>query len=405
MTFAAAGEAMLDELVALRRAIHADPEVGLELPRTQRRVLDALEGLPLEIALGQSTTSVTAVLRGTGRAGGGAGPAPAVLLRGDMDALPLTELTGLDYAATGEAMHACGHDLHMAALVGAARILGAHRDELPGDVVFMFQPGEEGYGGARNMIAEGVLDAAGPRIVAAYATHVSPSERGVFSTREGTLASGSCFLTITVRGQGGHASQPQDAVDPVPVAAEIILALQAMVTRRISVFDPVVLSLTQLSAGQTHNIIPDSATLSGTVRVLSNESLEIVRTESQRVAQGVAAAHGCAAEVDFRVDYPVTVNDSGEARRALAVLRELVGEDRVIEADHPIMPSEDFSYVLDAVPGAFVMLGAGDPSIPAAERANNHSPRVVFDDSVLGIEAAALASLARARLAAEAPAV
>ena len=209
--------AIAGELTKLRHAIHAEPEVGLHLPMTQRKILDALEGLPLEITLGTALSSVTAVLRG----GGGAGP--AVLLRADMDALPVAERTGLDYASTIDGtMHACGHDLHSAMLVGAARLLSACQADLPGSVVFMFQPGEEGHGGAAYMIEEGVLDAAGERADAAYALHVASAELpfGVFSSREGPMMAAAEALDITVTGRGGHGSQPHHAADPIPVACD-----------------------------------------------------------------------------------------------------------------------------------------------------------------------------------------
>ena len=238
-------EAIAPELVRLRRDIHREPEIGLQLPGTQSKILTALEGLPLEISVGTALSSVTAVLRGgapggagahaLGRDGhGGDAKVPVVLLRGDMDALPVAERTGLDYASQTEGvMHACGHDLHVAMLAGAARLLAARQRDLPGTVVFMFQPGEEGHAGARHMIAEGVLDAAGQRPVAAYALHVASSElpAGVCSTRPGTMLAAAEILEVTVRGHGGHGSQPHLAADPIPVACEMVTALQTLVTR------------------------------------------------------------------------------------------------------------------------------------------------------------------------------
>ena len=246
--------AIAADLVALRRALHRDPEVGNDLPRTQTRVLEALDGLPLEITTGDSLTSVVAVLRGSR-------PGPTVLLRGDMDALPVREDNDLDYRSTNGAMHACGHDLHTAGLVRAARLLSAHREELAGNVVFMFQPGEEGPGGAEPMVAEGVLDAAGVRADAAFAVHVLPGERGVFTLRPGPIMAGSNVLRVTFHGAGGHGSQPQTALDPVPPLVEFCQALQVMITRRFSVFDPVVAAITNLSAGEAVNVIPASASM------------------------------------------------------------------------------------------------------------------------------------------------
>ncbi|MWB98169.1 M20 metallopeptidase family protein [Agromyces seonyuensis] len=391
--FVAAGAAILDELVALRRDIHAEPEIGLDLPNTQAKVLAALQGLDLEITTGEALTSVVAVLRG-GK------PGPSVLLRGDMDALPVVEQTGLEYASTNGAMHACGHDLHTSSLVGAAKLLAAHQGDLPGDVIFMFQPGEEGQGGAKIMLDEGLLDVAGERPVAAFAAHVAPAPHGFMGTRPGPVMAGSNHLTVTVHGRGGHGSQPHQTIDPVPVAAEIVLALQTFVTRRFDAFDPIVLSVTGLQAGGTaFNVIPEHAELHATVRTMSAASLERLQAELPRLAEGIASAHGCTADVLFEVMYPVTVNDPAETAAAVATLEETFGPHRLMPLPTPQMGSEDFSFVLDEVPGTFVMFGAAPVGQDLRTAEFNHSPRVIFDDAVLGDEAAALAALAWARLA------
>ncbi|WP_223691551.1 M20 metallopeptidase family protein [Leifsonia poae] len=378
---------LLADLVRVRRALHAEPEVGLDLPRTQAAILKELDGLGLEIILGRASSSVVAVLHG-------AHPGPAVLLRADMDALPLTEATRLPYASTNGAMHACGHDLHVAGLLGAARLLAARRETIAGSVVFMFQPGEESGGGALSMLAEGVLEAAGVPVSAAYGIHVMPGAPGVFSTRPGALMAGANVLRIEVIGRGGHGSKPHDALDPVPVLAEIVLALQAFVTRRFDVFDPVVLTVTKLAASEVLNVIPESARLAATVRTLSDRSVEVLQSELPVLAGRIAAAHGCAARVDFEAVYPVTVNDAASADRSLAVLRRQFGVERVEPAASPMMASEDFSFVLREVPGAFVFLGATPAQIAPADAEMNHSPRAVFDDGILADHAAALAALA-----------
>lgn len=389
--FTADAAAILPELVALRRALHADPELGLDLPRTQQRVLAALDGLPLEITTGTETTSVVAVLRG-------ALPGPTVLLRGDMDALPIDEATGLEYASTNGSMHACGHDLHTAGLVGAAKLLSARRDELHGTVVFMFQPGEEGHGGAKVMLDEGLLDAAGERPVAAYAIHVAPGPRGVFASRTGAVAAGSNQLFVTVNGRGGHGSQPHQTLDPVPVAAEIVLALQSFVTRRFDAFDPVVLSVTRLSTGDgAVNVIPERVEIAATVRNMSPASLTTLQDGLPRVVEGVASAHGLTADVRFETMYPVTLNDAAETDAALAELRRSFGEQRVMVMPSPMMGSEDFAFVLAEVPGTFIALMTSPEGTDLRTVEWNHSPRVVFDDAVLGDQAAALASIAFAR--------
>ena len=262
----------------------------------------------------------------------------------------------------------------------------------------MFQPGEEGDGGALRMIEEGVLDAAGEQPVAAYGVHVATGEYGVFETRAGTLMAGANELHVTFHGKGGHGSQPQTSVDPVPAVLEYGLALQTMVTRRFSVFDPVVITVTQLSAGKAVNVIPPSASLGATVRTLSKASIDTLVEQTKLLADGIAAAHGCTAEVTFQIDYPVTVNDADEAAFALEVAGDLFGADRVRDIPAPHMGSEDFSYVLERVPGAFVFLGVTPPSLPLAQAAWNHSPLVVFDDAALPDQAAYLAELAWRRL-------
>jgi amidohydrolase len=388
--------AIAGEIVRLRHAIHAEPEVGLDLPLTQHKVLAALDGLPLEVTTGTALSSVTAVLRGTQHEAG-----PVVLLRGDMDALPVTERTGLDYASKIDgAMHACGHDLHTAMLAGAARLLSARRDDLPGSVVFMFQPGEEGYGGARYMIEEGVLDAAGRRAVAAYALHVASAQLpiGVCSTRPGPMMAAAEVLDVTVHGHGGHGSQPHHAADPIPVACEIVLSLQTLVTRKFDIFDPVVITVGSFHAGTTDNVIPDDAHFLATVRSFSREARDRMREVAPALIRDIASAHGLTATAEFTNSYPVTINDEAEAQFAAQVVADVLGERRYIVQPNPMAGAEDFSYVLDQVPGAFVMLGACPPAADPATAPFNHSADAVFDDAVLGDGVALYAELALRRL-------
>lgn len=392
-------KALAPELVALRRELHQIPEIGLELPRTQAAVLAALDGLPLEITLGERVSSVTAVLRGRGGNGGGA--RPVVLLRGDMDALPVTERTGEEFSSRHDGvMHACGHDLHTAGLVGAARLLAARADQLAGDVVFMFQPGEEGHDGARHMIEEGVLEAAGRPVVAAYGIHVSSAiyHKGVFTGRPGPLMAASGGLTVRVVGAGGHGSNPFRALDPVPAACEMVTALQTMVTRQFNVFEPVVVTVGKFHAGTKRNIIPDDATFEATVRGFSAGALERVRDHALRLCEGIAQAHGLTVEATYEGEYPLTVNDATEHDFVAATVRDVFGEERFQPLEHPIAGSEDFSRVLDRVPGAYVFLGATVSDDPETAP-NNHSPLARFDDSVVPDGAALLAELAARRLA------
>jgi hippurate hydrolase len=395
------------ELAELRHAIHREPEIGLDLPLTQEKVLAALDGLPLEVSTGRKLSSVTAVLRGGARGGADGtwdGRRPAVLLRGDMDALPVTEATGLPYASRfGGVMHACGHDLHTAMLAGAARLLSERRAELPGDVIFMFQPGEEGYAGADKMIGEGVLDAAGERWpVAAYALHVSSTQLpcGVFTTKPGPMLAAADVIRVTVRGRGGHASQPHLAADPIVAACEMVTALQALVTRQFDVFDPVVITVGSFHAGTTDNVIPDEAQFLGTARSYSAAARARLRDGTIRLVNHIAEAHGLAADAEYIEEYPVTVNDEAEANFARAVAAEMFGEGRSVPKLFPMTGAEDFSYVLQHVPGAFISLGACPPERDPQTAPSNHSAEAVFDDAVLADGAALYAELALRRLGA-----
>ncbi|TFD58921.1 amidohydrolase [Cryobacterium suzukii] len=399
MTVLSDARELAGDITDLRHRLHQEPEIGLQLPRTQEKVLEALQGLPFEISLGTDTTSVTAVLRGTGA--GASASRPVVLLRGDMDALPLQERTGLEFSSRIDgAMHACGHDLHTSMLVGAATLLAHHRDQLAGDVVLMFQPGEEGYDGAGVMIREGVLDAAGRRADAAYGIHVmsAGASNGQFASRTGTLMSASDGLTVTVHGAGGHGSAPHQAQDPVTVIAEMVTALQVMVTRQFDMFDPVVLSVGVLQAGTKRNIIPDSARMEATVRSYTPESRAKLARVVPRLLEGIAAAHGVEVTVDYVTEYPPTVTDEGETGRAERVVGELFGEKRFTRMVNPLGGSEDFSRVLQQVPGTFVFLSAA-PRQADAPAAYNHSPAATFDDGVLADGTALYTQLALSRMA------
>jgi hippurate hydrolase len=391
-----AAQAILPDLVALRRRLHRTPEVGLQLPATQAIVVEELRGLGLEPRLGVSTTSVTAVIEG-------ARPGPTILLRADMDGLPLLEETGLEFASeTPGTMHACGHDTHMTMLLGAARLLVARRDRLAGSVLLMFQPGEEGHHGARFMLEEGLLDRpAGQEVTGAFAFHIwTRYETGTVWFRPGPLLAAADFIDLVIRGRGGHASEPFKTVDPIPVAAEIILALQAMVTRRHDVFDPTVVTIAHVDSGTTYNIIPETATLQGTIRTVSEANRAAVHADIRRVVEGVCAAHGVAAELVLTGGFPVTVNDPGFTASAADAAREIVGAQAVAEMRDPIMGAEDFSYVLQRVPGAMFFLGALDPDEPdPATAPQNHSNKVRHHEPAMAVGAAVYAGIALQHLA------
>ena len=393
MTFRAAADAIRDDLIALRRDLHQNPEIGLHLPRTQEKILAALAGLPLEITLGKNLSSVVAVLRG-------GQPGPTVLLRGDMDALPVHEETGLPYASTNGAMHACGHDLHVASLVGAARLLTDIRDELPGNVIFMFQPGEEGPGGAAPMIEEGLLEAAGGTTDAAYTLHVlsSVDRHGLITSRRGAFMAGCDTLHVIVRGVGGHGSAPFRAKDPLPAACEMVLAIEVFVTRSFDIFDPVVVTVGNFHSGSADNVIPMSALFDATIRSFSPAAREKLHEGLERVVRGIASAHGLTVDIDYEWGYPVTVNDDAEALFAADVVADVFGADRFEWLANPGAGAEDMSFVLEKVPGAYLNLGACPPDLDPETAPNNHSPYARFDDAVVPDGAALLASLAQRRL-------
>ncbi|OEJ30461.1 M20 metallopeptidase family protein [Streptomyces subrutilus] len=386
----AEAHAALPGIVALRRGIHRFPELGSHLPRTQQAVLEALAGLGLDLATGSRLSSVTATLEG-------ARPGPAVLLRADMDALPVAEDSGLDFASeVPGAMHACGHDTHTAMLVGAARLLAARRSRLAGRVVFMFQPAEESGGGAQHMIDEGVLETAdGGFVAAAFALHVTTRfESGTVHLRPGPTFAASDGLRVTVRGRGGHASTPHRALDPVPVACEIVQALQSMVTRTVDLFDPAVVTIASIHAGTTANVIPETAEIHGTFRTLSPAARQLVRDNITRVARHVAAAHGAEADITLTEGYPPVVNDPAGTAALYDTAAALLGPDRVHHLAEPFMGAEDFSYVLRRVPGTMAFLGARPPGVPAADAPDCHSNRVVFDEAALATGAALHAAAA-----------
>jgi hippurate hydrolase len=381
------------DTVRLRRDLHTHPELGLALPRTQDRVLAALDGLPLQVRTGEQLSSVVATLDGER-------PGPTIVLRGDMDALPMPEDTGLEFASGVDgAMHACGHDTHVAMLAGAARLLAARRSELAGRVLFMFQPGEEGFHGARYMLDEGLLDGVG-EVTGAFALHVSTAARaGVLSLRGGTMMASSDTMRIRVTGRGGHASAPHHALDPIPIACEIVQALQLMITRRVDVFDPAVVTVARITAGTTSNVIPEHADILGTVRAVSERTRTKVHDAIRRVAEGIAVAHDASATAEVELGYPVTVNDHGYAGQVLQTATDLVGEQHVRAMANPIMGAEDFSYVLQRVPGAMAFLGACPPELDPRSAPPNHSNRVVFDERAMTTGVAMYAAVALRHLA------
>ena len=386
---------LMDSTIALRRNLHKWPEIGNSLPKTREQVLSALEGLPLDITLHETTSGIAAMLTG-GK------PGPTVMLRGDMDALPMPEDTDLDFASkTENCMHACGHDTHTSMLVSTAKLLSDRRSEIPGRVLFMFQPGEEGYHGAKFMLDEGLLnvsklkDGSDSPIKAAYALHITSSmPAGTVGTRSGPVMASSDTLSITITGKGGHASEPFRTLDPIPVACEIVQALQMMITRRIETFDPAVVTITKLIAGTTTNVIPETAKIEGTIRAVSEKTRNKVHDSIRRVAEGIAATYEMQASVEIKLGYPVTVNDAPSVDFALDVAESLLGEGKAVHMPSPIMGAEDFSYVLNQIPGAMVFLGGTPEGLNPATAPPNHSNRVMFDEAAMAHGVALYSSLA-----------
>jgi hippurate hydrolase len=375
---------ILGEAVTLRRTLHSWPELGNHLPATRETVCEALDSLPLGLTLHETTSGIAAVLEG-------GQPGPTVLLRADMDALPMPEDTGLDFASRVDgAMHACGHDAHTAMLVGAAKLLSARQADIPGRVLFMFQPGEEGFGGAKYMLEEGLLDlghrADGSEspVTGAYALHITSSlPAGFIAAKGGPMMASSDSMVIRVKGRGGHASQPHLALDPIPVACEMVQALQLMVTRSVDVFDPSVVTIARITAGTTSNVIPEVAEIEGTIRAVSERTRTKVVDGLRRVVEGIASAHGCEVTIEYHNGYPVTVNDVNGAEFSMNVAKELIGEQQVLRMPNPVMGAEDFSYVLNQVPGSMMFLGATPHGVDPFKAAPNHSNRVYFEEEAM----------------------
>jgi hippurate hydrolase len=358
--------------IDLRRKLHANPELGLHLPETTEAVLAALADLDLEIRRSQETTGFVATLQG-------AGNGPRIMLRGDMDALPMPENNDLDFASRHDGrMHACGHDAHTAMLMGAARLLHQHKDEIKGSIDFFFQTGEEGFAGARICLDEGLFDSPNSPD-AVFAQHITPLlPVGMVTGRAGPLLAAADFWEMTLTGKGGHGSMPHDCIDPIPVACEIVQAMQSFVTRRINAFDPVVLSVTKIAAGTTTNVIPETAELLGTLRSTSEKARQRAHEGIERLVENIAAAHELTVDYTMNAGYPVTVNDAEFTEFARQTVVDLLGEDHYLPMSSPMMGAEDFSYFLQKWPGAMLFLGVKPEDASLA--APCHSNRMMLNE-------------------------
>jgi hippurate hydrolase len=372
-------EGVGEKIVALRRDIHREPELGFDTEKTAGKVLAALDGMPLDIETGVAQNGVVATL-------GGENDGPTVGLRADMDALPILEETGLPFASETEGkMHACGHDGHTSMLVGAAHALSGMRERLNGTVKFIFQPAEEGGGGGEVMVREGVAD----DVASIFALHLWPGlPFGKAATKAGPIMAAADAFEMTVRGVGGHGAMPHLTADAITMTAQIVTALQTVVSREVDPVEPAVLTVGEIRAGTAYNVIPETAHLGGTVRTLSEDLRRKMPLRIEPLARGVG--QGMRGDIDFGYEfsYPVTANDADAADRALGVIGDLLGEENRLELPNPSMGAEDFAFFLQKVPGAFIWLGVGE-DVPGL-----HTPTFAFDEEILPLGSALLTALA-----------
>ena len=381
------------DTVAVRRDLHAHPELAFEETRTAGIVAERLRALGLEVHTGIGGTGVVGVLAG-------AQPGPTIMLRADMDALPMPEENDVPYVSRNAGVtHACGHDAHVAMLLGAAAILRERASEIHGRVAFVFQPAEEGGGGARAMLEDGLIArfaierAYGLHIVNAVGTALAPS--GAFGLRAGPLMAAVDSFDLVVEGAGGHGAMPHRSVDPIVVAAEVVGGLQRVVSREIDPLEPAVMSICAINGGTTYNVIPPRVALKGTVRTLTEATRDTMEARVRRIAEHTCAAANATCSLQWHPSYPVTSNDPAEAAFVTATLAAEFGADRVQEIA-PVMGSEDFSYFAQVVPACFYFLGAGD----AAHQFPNHHPAFDIDENAMraGIAAHVAVALAATSL-------
>lgn len=373
----------------IRRDLHQNPEFGLDLPHTLERVLREVDGLG-EVFLGEGMTAAAVLIKGDK-------PGPTVLLRADMDALAVIEDTGLEYASTNGFMHACGHDLHISMGIGAVKLLNQHKDELRGDVVVWFQPGEEGLAGADRMLEQKMHLVSGTKPIAAYGVHVfSVYPKGMFGARPGPLMAAAGGFIATFKGAGGHGSMPWLSKDPISPMAQSIATLQSAINKRLDVFDDVVVNVGWVKAGDDHteNVIPETASFGATVRTFSENHSNLIATVVADVLEGQAKAFGVEVSIEWMPASKVLINDADSVLRSRKVIGELFGEGRYWDMPNPIPGGEDFASVLEEIPGAFIFMGAAPDGVDPRTAPSNHSNKAVFDDDVLPLGAAFLAAMA-----------
>ncbi len=381
----------------IRRDLHQIPEFGLHLPKTQARVRASIEGLG-EIHEGRGLNSLALLIKG-------AHPGPTVLVRADMDALAVVEDTSEPFASTNGYMHACGHDLHMSIGIGVAHMIATHKDKLHGDVVIWFQPGEEGHGGADIMLEEGAHMISGSKPIASYGIHVFSAmlPRGIFASRPGAMMASAGDLIVKVTGSGGHGSSPWMGNDPISPMLEIANGLQAFLNKKLNAFDPVVINIGWVEAGDTHttNVIPETASFGATVRTFSKEHDSKVRDIVPDFVDGIAKAYGVKVEVEFSAATKVLINDADAVDRVRDVTNQIYGEGRYMEMPTPMAGGEDMASIIEELGGAFVFLGAAKPGVDFTTAPVNHSNHAEFDDSVIPDGVALLTGLVFSHLGGE----
>lgn len=373
--------ALEDEIVRVRRHLHQFPELGFQEHHTSKFVADYLEKLGLKVKRGIAETGVVALLD-SGR------PGPCIAVRADMDALPLQELTGLEFASRHEGrMHACGHDGHMSMVLGAARMLGGMKQDLKGSVKFIMQPAEEMLGGARYMVEAGVLEA--PKVDGIIGLHLWPDfETGRFGIRAGTVMASMDHVDITLRGKAGHGAAPHQGVDAIVASAQLLTSLQLLISRESDPAEPVVLSMGSIHGGSLPNIIADCVEMRGTVRAVNQLTRERMRKRVCELAASVAGGLNARAEINYEFGYPPVTNDAGMIHTAKTCLTSLFGEESIYHLPHSQMTSEDMAYYMEKVPGAFVLVGAGGSRQGAYPL---HHPQMLIDEKALILGSAFLA--------------
>ena len=369
-----AGQKNLPELSRIRRHFHENPELGFEEFRTSAHIADLMEGLGLEVRRNVAQTGVVALLRG-GK------PGKTVAIRADIDALPVQELNDVPYKSkTPGKMHACGHDVHITAAIGAAMLLAQHRESLAGNVKFIFQPAEETPGGAEPMIQDGALE--NPKVDAIVGGHVWGSlDSGVVEVLPGPIMASSDIIRLTIHGKGGHAAQPHTTIDPIVIGSEIVGALQKIVSRQTDPTEAAVISICLFRAGDTFNVIPNSAYLEGTVRTLNNTLRQEIPKKIESVIRGITEPYGATYELDYYFGYPVTVNDPGITESVRQSAAKILGAENVRTAARASMGAEDFAYFLLAVPGTYIRVGVRNAAKGITH--DMHHPQFDVDEDVL----------------------